>query len=335
MIHRCLAVLCSLMLIFSLCFSACADTADPEGLFSLVSPVTEKDLEIRLQLTASLSDLKANVFAGEEAIASSAQSEGDLLVISLLRPAVAGEALRILLNGTDENGAAQQTELTVTVSPLFGTKLSQLTARAAEMASAWHDVWAPKLADGKVPLPHFGKELPFLTWPDEAPELAVQEEAGTLWFSLSEPVSGEWVLCTGKDMPIVYTDCLYDAERDAWQAAGDFDSVWLMLPETPEHCSIAIQYSPEQEYLAQYPVVEWTDAATDTAFNCYGWGTARAFEGGMFAMMLGEGLMFFAEYDRDHMLTGYTDAIHDLAWNAEDELISGELPEGFQNPVVH
>ncbi len=63
--------------------------------------------------------------------------------------------------------------------------------------------------------------------------------------------------------------------------------------------------------------------------------TARAFEGGMFAMMFGEDLLFFAEYGRDYVLTGCTDAIRGAARNAQDELISGELPEGMENPVVH
>ncbi len=55
----------------------------------------------------------------------------------------------------------------------------------------------------------------------------------------------------------------------------------------------------------------------------------------MFAMMFGDALMFFAEFDWDCALTGCTDAIHDAARNAQDELISGELPEGMENPEVH
>lgn len=54
----------------------------------------------------------------------------------------------------------------------------------------------------------------------------------------------------------------------------------------------------------------------------------------MFAMMFGDDLVFFAEYDRNYTLTGCIDAIHDAARNAQDELISGEMPEGFENPVV-
>ncbi len=333
--HRFPVFLCALLMILTLCLSASAEAPGDEAFFSPVSPVTEKDTEIRLQLTAALTDLKANVFAGEEPVAASAEADGDLLIITLLRPAAADETLLIVLEGTAEGGEARRAELSVTVAPLFGARLPKLAARAGEMAALWHESWAPKLAEGKVPLPCYAKALPFLTWPDEAPELIVREENGTSWFYLSEPLAEEWSLCTGKDIPIVYTEAAYDAERGAWHADTGFDAVWLRLPETPEHCSVAIQYSPEQGWLPQYPVVEWTDENSNTAFNCYGWGTARAFEGGMFAMMFGDDLMFFAEYDRDYALTGYTDAIHDAAWNARDELISGELPEGMENPVVH
>ena len=93
----------------------------------------------------------------------------------------------------------------------------------------------------------------------------------------------------------------------------------------------AHRYARADGFLAGYPILSYAEES-GAAFNCYGWGTARNFVGGMFAVVRGE-LIFYAEYDAEGVLSQYYNAATDCAYGRNGDLLSGAEPEGYVNPV--
>ena len=142
----------------------------------------------------------------------------------------------------------------------------------------------------------------------------------------------------GNGIPIEFTDCVPDETESAWVGQGAFDSVHLISDAAPDKPGIDIEYAKSNDFRASFPVLEWQNAVEDTivGMNCYGWGTARSFDGGMYAVANGDGSSAcYAEYSSDGVLISYMDLVTECTYNAQDQLIYGTEPEGYVNPVVH
>lgn len=194
-----------------------------------------------------------------------------------------------------------------------------------------------KAETGSVYLPAIWSEFPFAAWPDEATEIRVRETENRVEIRLADEEIKGWKVCLGRGIPVVYTECTYDAERKIWTAKdiGEFDAVYLISEMEAERIGVTVAYERVNGFRAGYPIVEWAmeDGNSRIGFNCYGWGTARSFEGAMFAIATNE-LAVYAEYGPDGALISYSNLLTECSYDAEDHLISGEEPEGYRNPVI-
>ena len=204
------------------------------------------------------------------------------------------------------------------------------------MWEIWTGQWSRTFLDGEVFLPLLWKLIPFLTWADEAPTMRVQEKDGRVEVSFSEEITEAWHVCLGNGLPVVFSDCTPARERKTWTGEGDFDSVWLISDMTDQRIGISIAYQRTDEFRPSSPVLEWgrEEDGEVLGFSCYGWGTTRSFQGGMYAIASDQ-MAFYAEYDAEGALKAWYDGLTGCQYNEYDELIEGEEPEGYVCPVVH
>ncbi len=314
--------------------SAAADAE--ETWLSFDRPPLAGDAALTLRLDETLSDVKVNVFSEEKELAEEAVLSGNLLELSLKQLLCEGDELTILAAGTDADGKKTEARLTAVVPPLFPSPLENLRARADAMWEIWQESWASPAGQGKVYLPKTWKDLPFITWADEAPEIIVRREKEGIRVFLEDPLPDGWILRAGAGIPVVYTDCEWDEAGRSWTAKGSFDSVHLISEMAENRLGISISYWEADEFLPSFPVVEWVreSEAGPSGFNCYGLGNIRYHQGGIYSFVDPEHI-FVAEYDAEGGMTSYTDMLTDCTYSAEDQLISGEEPAGYQNPVIH
>ena len=320
-----------LLLIVLLCCNALSCFSEEESLTA-----TEGDSELQITIQIPMRDVLANLSSGEESLLASVEQKDNNFRLFLTRPLRAGEDLRLLLSGTDSEGQVVEISRSGSVGSLFSNKLSALSCKAGEFRSAWIQSWLPLIQQGKVDIPVVWRNLPFALWPDEAPEIKVVSAESSTRIYLSESLPADWRLCTGKDIPVVYSPCDYDDVLGAWITGEEFESVFLIHDMTGDSAGITIEYKTGDAFRASYPVVEYILEEKDTtsAFNSYGWGTSRSFDGGMYALVAEETVVY-AEYgpDRNGALINYSIPAIDCSFDPEGNLISGNLPEGFENPV--
>ena len=280
--------------------------------------------------------LRMNVFAGEESIVSAVEIVGpDTVEVTLTRPLKEGESVRVFADVLADGESQRASEKVLTAESLFGPKLPRLRARADAMWPVWQEQWLPAYLEGEVWLRANFRNLPFATFPDEAPEIAVEENDGAARIRFSEPLPEGWSVSTAIGMPVELTPCQREEETGAFTASAGFDSVYLVSEQAAERIGITIVYQRADGFLASYPIVEWIqpDAEDPLAFNCYGFGTVRGFGGGMYAVM-GNGAAWYADYDNSAALVSYMDLMTERTWDAGQQLVGGEAPEGFVPPVV-
>ena len=215
------------------------------------------------------------------------------------------------------------------------SKLEQLNALVDEMWLVWNGSWKEANEKGiLIPLQWSG--LPFITWAGLAPDLEVAQDGSSTVIRISETLPEGWSIRTGKDIPIVYTDCLWNDAAGGWIPQAPFDLVCLSRDQTTDRIGISISYEAANQYLASSPVVEWIseEEGRIVGFNCYAWGTALSFDGGMYAYV-NDPWYIYAEYDSQGKLKSWMDAMTECFYDAEDHLISGEEPEGYVIPVIH
>ncbi len=305
-----------------------------ENVLSLAATPAAGDREILLILRDGSTTKEANVFSGEEAILEKADLNGQTITLFLTRELRAGEELTILMDIEAEN--AEPLRMDIQVESLFKSKLATLCGRADEAWQIWAEQWAALFTEGKVYMPALWKEIPFALWADEAPEILVKEsEEKVKVYLQNEDLTG-WRVCLAAGIPTEYTECGYDEATDAWIGEGAYDAVCLIRDMNENAPGITIEYRKENGFLPSYPVMEWQGEKNGkiVAMNCYGWGTTRSFDGGMYAIG-SEDSVFYAEYDAEGAMMDYQDAITECAYNSRDQLISGEEPEGYVNPVFH
>lgn len=303
-------------------------------LMSLAEPVEAGAQEIRLNLAEGLIAQKVNVFSGEMSIADSAFSGEREVTVVLSRGLIPGEELTILAEAEGDD-PGQELRMEVRVPNPFTDRLSMLRNRANETWTLWKEEWVPlSMTEGKVYLPEHMRYFPFLIFPDEAPEIFVRESEGTVRVYLSDADCAGWRVCLGGGVPVEYTDCVWDETGKAWTGSGDYDAVYLISDMTENAPSISICYQKENGFRASYPVLEWMGEMDGSllAMNCYGWGTARSFDGGMYCFVMNEHT-WYAEYAADRTLVSWWNEF-DSIYDAEGNLLSGQEPEGYVNPVV-
>lgn len=311
--------------------------AGEEGLrFSLPQQVFAGQKSLILQMEEeNLDNLRVNAFYEGKQIGESAEfMENSQVRLYLARPLKAGEEILIVVELTGENGI-RKAEKTVSVADRFGPKLEKLRSRIDALWPIWEEDWQKAFLEGKVYLNICFDWLPFASYPDEAPELIVEEENGWARIYLSEPLDENWKLSLASGSPVTLNPCEWDDDRGAYTGPAGFDSVYLVSAQTETRLSITVVYEREDHFLASYPILEWVEPDTDepVAFNCYGFGTAREFKGAMYAIV-GPQQAWYAEYGQDHGLSAYTDAINECVYDANGTLLSGEEPENFINPVI-
>lgn len=277
-------------------------------------------------------EMQAAVFSGEEELMSSAVLEEDLLILRLSRRLKSKEIVSITL--TVDGGSVQTHE--VIVETPWNRKLEALEAKIPWMVETWDQQFASALREGMVYLPSLWVELPFVTYPDEAPEIHVTENGKETEISLAGRLPEGWHVCLAEGIPVETRECTWNELKRCWTGSGTFESVSIIRTGRKDNVTITINYSRDNDYRAEYPVLEYTreNGADVEAFNCYGWGTAREYLGSMYAVV-GNGMQYYAEYNQDHSLRCYYDLANGTEYDADDNLTSGAEPEGFINPVVH
>lgn len=305
-------------------------TLTPDGL------ITAGAETLTFTLTPAVSEnLRMNVFAGEEAIAASVEvTRPGVAAVTLTRPLAEGETLRVFADMLADGEPAMAAEAEFTVAGRFGAKLLRLRARVDAMWNVWHDEWLTAYQSGEVWIRSPFGQMPFAAFPDEAPEMIVEEgEIARIW--LSEPLPEGWSISAGVGMPTELTPCVPDEDTGAWTAAPGFDSVYLVSGQEAERIGITIVYERSNGFRASYPIVEWVQPDTDdpVAFNCYGFGTARDFAGGMYAVV-GNGSAWYVEYDAQGLLSMYTELNTGMSWNNLQQSTGEPVPDGYVPPVV-
>ena len=211
-----------------------------------------------------------------------------------------------------------------------------LRERVDGMWDIWAGSWSRTFLDGEIYLPQQWNDYPFVTWADEAPMPRVREENGKAEITFGETIGEDWRVCLGKDLPVVYSDCIFDPEDGCWRGEGDFETVYLISDMTDTRIGISVAYQRADDFRPSCPVLEWgrEDEEEVLGFNCYGWGTTRSFQGGMYAIVSAQEA-YYAEYDHDGALTAWYDAVTGCKYDWLDHLIEGEEPEGYILKVVH
>ena len=332
------ASLISLLLILILCGGACAEE---DFAFSLAEMPSAGASAIAIcPEDTGLTDYQVNIFSGEEPLGRNADmtddSQGSSRITAYLtRPLREGEEIRVYLAASGADGNAVQTSKSYTVLGRFGSKLQRLRTRADSMWPVWNDAWGRAFQEGTVDARVRFDDLPFAAFPDEAPEIFVEESDGTARVWLEEPLPEEWILSFATGIPAELEACVLDAEKGAYVGKAGFDRVYLTSSAGAWPVSITIAYERSEQFLPSWPVIEWVEDGTEgpVAFNCYGFGTARHFDGGMFAVVK-PGAAWYMEYGADHALASMNDLMTECLYSPEGELISGEQREEFAFPFV-
>ena len=329
---RTAALLCALTLLALSC-AACAE--EPPLSLTLAQAPLAGNQVLRLKLAEELPEgLQINAFAGDEQIAASAELlEDGVLQLTLGRPLKDGETILVVAGLMRDGVLCRETRLSFPVESRFGALLPRLRARADAMWTVWQDWLKVYREEGTVYLRLRFRDLPFVTYPDEAPEIAVEEEDGTARVRLAEALPEGWELSFAKGIPVELTNAEWDEAAQAYTGPAGFDSVYLVSPQTAERLSVTVVYERKELFRANYPIVEWIeqDAEEPFAFNCYGFGTARSFTGGMFAIV-GNGAAWYADYDIQGVLNTVTDMINELAFDNTGKPIQGDVPEDYVPP---
>ena len=323
----------ALMMVIALMAGWCLTGLAEEQAETMTAARTPRagDTEILLNWPEETANLQANVFAGETELFDSATLAEGVLTLRLNRALEKGETVQIYV--AEGEGEPESAELTVLAA--LNAQAAALEEKLVELSAVWQDTVHPLLAEGKVYLPLNWKEIPFVIDPEEAPEITVTEEDGQVTIQMEGLLPDGWKVAMGAGLPVQMTDCAYDAEAECWQGSGTFDSIYLTR-EMEGGDKLNIEYAKANAFKASYP--EWshqvvTEEATE-AGACYGWGTAEAFQGGMYALVMND-LGYYATYAADSSLDNYMDAMTGRTYDATDKLMDGEEPEGFVNPVVH
>ena len=209
-----------------------------------------------------------------------------------------------------------------------------LRQRVDAMWEIWEGEWGRTFLDGEVYLPTLWNKLPFVTWADEAPTLKLREEGEHAEITFSEFIGEEWRVCLGREIDEIVQECTYHPESGSWQGEAAFDCIYLISDPTEDRLGIFIAYHRTDDFRPSCPRVEWENAEETIGFNCYGWGTTRSFQGGMYGIV-SEEMAFYAEYDAEGVLTAWYDGITGCQYDVHDQLVDGEEPEGYVSPVVH
>ena len=211
-----------------------------------------------------------------------------------------------------------------------------LRARVDAMWEIWAGAWSRSFLDGEVYLPAQWREIPFVTWADEAPTLRVTEKEGRAEIAFDGQMSGDWRVCLGEGMPGTYRDCAWDSDGKCWIGEGLFDAVYLISDMAEDRIGISVAYQRADDFRPSDPVLEWSREEEDNvlAFSCSGWGTTRTFRGGIYAIGT-DTRVYYAEYDAEGALAAWYDGITGCSYDAEDRLMDGEEPEGYVSQVVH
>ena len=296
---------------------------------------TEGDTQISLILQTDATNLQAGVFAEDENLAASVTVGNRRLTISLTRALKEGETVLIVAEGTDDESLPRQQGIYSVYSPFSG-HLAALRLQVDQMWESWTKIRKENLEQGIFIVPHIYREVSFLTWPDEAPEIRVTENGNHAAIYVEDQDLDGWRICLGQGIPVVYTDCVWDEGLKAYTAEGPFDSVYLISDMGEERIGITICYERENGFLADYPQIEWVkeEEGGPIGFACYGWGTPRRFDGGMYIIINPEHIIV-AEYSGTGALASYTDQMTECTYTNEDMLLYGEEPEGYVNPVIH
>ena len=276
--------------------------------------------------------MQSAVMSGKEDLLSSAVLDEDLLILRLSRPLKSGEDIHVTVS---VNKSFQKT-LEVTVKSARNPKLERMEEKICGMVENWKKQVFSELQEGIVYLPLTCRNLPVLFYPDEAPEIFVTENDEDIDIRLSGALPEGWQVCLAKGLPVELKECTWDEQKECWTGRGAFESVYITREGMEDHVSIQIVYSKDLEYLPQYPVLIYqAENGTEVeALGCYGWGTAREYNGGMYTV-IGNGMQYAAEYNPDHTLRCYYDLIHETEYDAKDLLTAGTEPENYVNPVVH
>ena len=271
----------------------------------------------------------ANVFAGDEPIAASVERlEDGALRLLLTRPLVEGEEITVVL-GPD----GEQVTRTFAVQPVHAAKLSALRARVDGMTPVLAE-WIEAFRENRVIIPLLFEGLPFVTYPDEAPEITVREEDGRAAVYVSEALPDGWSLHLYEGVPAEERPCTWDGALGCYVTDASFDSVSLTSEGDAARFGITVSYERGTGFLPGYPIVEWYEADVNDpiACNCYGYGTPRGFNGGMWAIV-GPSAAFYAEYGADRVLTDYWNLFTECCYDNQKTLLSGEEPADYVDPV--
>ena len=301
--------------------------------FSLPQPLYAGQQSLLVQIeNENPPGLRVNAFSDGVQLGVSASSlENGQVLLSLSRPLRAGEEILLML---DVQGTRKASGI-FPVEARFGCKLQKLRNRIDGLWPVWRDGWEKAFLEGTVNLNISFDLLPFASYPDEAPEIMVEEQEGKARVYVSEPLDENWRVSLAFGIPAVFSPCEWDAAAGAYTGPVDFDSVYLVSDGAAERIGITVVYERRNQFLASYPIVEWVqpDADDPIAFNCYGFGTARSFEGAMYAIVGPQG-QWYAEFDVEHSLSSYTNLLTECVYDGNGVLLSGEEPEGYLNPVV-
>lgn len=291
------------------------------------------DEMILLQMDAEeMEKLKSAVVSGKEDVLSSAALDEDLLILRLSRPLKSGEDIHVTVSVND----SFQKTLELTVKSALNPKLERMEEKIGRIVENWKKQVFSELQEGVVYLPLTCRELPLLLYPDEAPEISVTENDADVEITLSGRLPEGWKVCLAKGLPVELKECTWDEQKECWTGSGEFESVYIKREGMEGHVSIEIVYSKDMEYLPQYPVLLYKaeNGSEVEALACYGWGTAREYNGGMYTVV-GNGMVYSAEYNPDHTLRCYYDEANGTEYDARDHLTAGTEPENYVNPVVH
>ncbi len=274
--------------------------------------------------------LQANAFAAGAAIAVTGDIlEDGSLRLTLARPLTEGEEITVILMEDDV-----QVSRVYSVKPAHGAKLSDLRTGVDDMRRVM-DEWVDAYRGGQVIIPMFFADLPFIVYPDEAPQIRVTESDDQAAVYLSEPVPEGWTVLLSEGIPVTQRPCEWDEARACFTGTGSFDSVCLYNDGGDSGISITVTYKRDNGFIADYPVIEWVEPGAEDPIGiaCYGFGTARSFEGGIWAIV-GPNGAFYAEYNSERVLETYWNLITECDYDRFGNLISGEEPDGYVNPVT-
>ena len=303
------------------------------GAITLMRTPQGGDEMILLQMDAEETEkMQSAVMSGKEDVLSSAVLDEDLLILWLSRPLKSGEDIHVTVS---VNERFQKT-LELTVKSALNPKLERMEEKIRGIVENWKKQVFSELQDDIVYLPTTWKAIPIALYPDEAPEICVNESDEDTEITLSGRLPEGWKVCLAKGLPVELKECTWDEQKECWTGSGEFESVYITREGIEDHVSIEIVYSKDMEYLPQYPVLLYKaeNGSEVEALVCYGWGTAREYNGGMYTVV-GNGKVYYAEYNPDHTLRCYYDQVNGTEYDARDHLTAGTEPENYVNPVVH